>query len=244
MSSDLTSPPPVDEPTGAEIAPPRRPTDGSAVDGLRRRRPRRGRPAARCGRLRLTRVQLTGTDGRSLDGIAARSLDVANPQDTAPHAVGEPGLAGQFAAVARALASEQTVAATLRQVVETARVIVPGCHHAGVTVLRRGRPETPAATDEVSAAVEAEAIGTILVAHAALAFARAREREQISGPEQAVASNRSIGMAIGILMAIRRIGQDEAFDLLRRVSQRTNRKLREIADEVVHTGQLPEAPPR
>jgi AmiR/NasT family two-component response regulator len=46
-------------------------------------------------------------------------------------------------------------------------------------------------------------------------------------------------MAIGILMAIRRIGQDEAFDLLRMVSQRTNRKLREIADEVVHTGQLP-----
>jgi AmiR/NasT family two-component response regulator len=51
-------------------------------------------------------------------------------------------------------------------------------------------------------------------------------------------------MAIGILMAIRRIGQDEAFDLLRRVSQRTNRKLREIADEVVHTGQLPDATPR
>ena len=48
----------------------------------------------------------------------------------------------------------------------------------------------------------------------------------------------------GILMAIRRVGQDEAFDLLRRVSQRTNRKLREIADEVVHTGQLPEAPPK
>jgi len=87
---------------------------------------------------------------------------------------------------------------------------------------------------------EAEAIGTVLAAHAALAFARAREREQISGLEQAVASNRSIGMAIGILMAIRRIGQDEAFDLLRTVSQRTNRKLREIADEVVHTGQLPD----
>jgi AmiR/NasT family two-component response regulator len=43
-------------------------------------------------------------------------------------------------------------------------------------------------------------------------------------------------------MAIRHIGQDDAFDLLRTVSQRTNRKLREIADEVVHTGQLPELP--
>ena len=196
---------------------------------------------------------------------------------------------------------------------------MPGCHHAGVTVLRRGRPETPAATDEVSAELdriqyetgegpclsaiverpiyrtgdlsaetrwprfagaaaertgvlsvlayrlftegdtfgalnlysrerdafddEAEALGTILAAHAALVFARTRERERIAGLEQAVTSNRSIGMAIGILMAIRRIGQDEAFDLLRMVSQRTNRKLREIADEVVHTGQLPGVPP-
>jgi GAF domain-containing protein len=185
-------------------------------------------------------------------------------------------------------------------------------------VLRRGRPETPAATDEVSAAVDAVqyetgegpclsaiveddlfrtgdlaeetrwprfsrpavertgvrsvlayrlftdddtlgalnlysrernafgddsvGVGTILTAHAALAFARARERAQISGLEQAVASNRAIGMAIGILMAIRHIGQDDAFDLLRTVSQRTNRKLREIADDVVHTGQLPDLP--
>jgi GAF domain-containing protein len=321
MSSDLTSPSPADGPAaGSKIAPPARPTDGSAVDGIRPA----GGPAADGIHLAVDglqlQTQLTSTDGRSLDGIAVRSLDVSNPQDTAPRPVGEPGLAGQFAAVARALQSEETVAATLLRVVEIARVIVPGCHHAGVTVLHRGRPETPAATDEVSGAVdrvqyetgqgpclsaileqptyrtgdlaaetrwpafsrpavdrtgvhsvlayrlfteadtlgalnlysrelhafddEAEAIGTILAAHAALAFARAREREQISGLEQAVASNRSIGMAIGILMAIRRIGQDEAFDLLRTVSQRTNRKLREIADEVVHTGQLPDPGPR
>ena len=47
-------------------------------------------------------------------------------------------------------------------------------------------------------------------------------------------------MAIGILMAIRRVSQEEAFDLLRVRSQRSNRKLREIADEVVLTGALPE----
>jgi AmiR/NasT family two-component response regulator len=82
----------------------------------------------------------------------------------------------------------------------------------------------------------------VLAAHAALAFARAREREQIAGLEQAVASNRAIGMAIGILMAIRRVSQQEAFDLLRVTSQRTNRKLREIADDVVLTGALPPAP--
>lgn len=229
-------------------------------------------------------------------------------------------LAIQFASVARALSSEATVEATLQRVVDVARVIVPGCHHAGVTVLRRGRPETPAATDEVSAQVDAvqyetgegpclsaiveqdtfrtgdlaaerrwpkfsrpavertgvrsvlayrlftaedtmgalnlysrqvdafdddgAAIGTILAAHAALALARARERETISGLEQAVASNRAIGMAIGILMAIRRVSQEDAFSLLKETSQRTNRKLREIADEVVLTGALPPLPAR
>lgn len=224
-------------------------------------------------------------------------------------------LAAQFAAVARALETQPTVGATLQQVVDLARRIVPGCHHAGITVLRRGRPETPAATDEVSAQVDrvqyetgegpclsaiveqdtfrtgdlaaedrwprfsgpvvertgvrsvlayrlftdddtfgalnlysrevdafdddALAVGSIFVAHAALAFARAREREQIAGLEQAVASNRAIGMAIGILMAIRRVSQQEAFDLLRVTSQRANRKLREIAEDVVLTGELP-----
>jgi GAF domain-containing protein len=314
MSSDLTSPPPVGEPTdavqlkpipipdGSTIQPPLRVADGSTLDAVH------------------LRDRLSATDGLGVDGVAVRSLELATPQDTAARPTDEPGLASQFAAVARALASEPTVAAALQRLVEIARVIVPGCHHAGVTVLRRGRPETPAATDEVSAAVdrvqyetgqgpclsaileqptyrtgdlaaetrwpqfsgpavertgvrsvlayrlfteadtlgalnlysrepdafgdEAEAIGTILAAHAALALARAREREQITGLEQALASNRAIGMAIGVLMAIRRIGQDEAFDLLRTVSQRTNRKLREIADEVVHTGQLPETPPR
>ena len=262
---------------------------------------------------------LDGATGTRLTGVLTRNTDVADPQDTGHRrARYGSGLAGQFAAVARALESESSVEATLQRTVEIARQIVPGCHHAGITLLRRGRPETPAATDAVSAAVDAvqyEAgegpclsailedhvfrtgdlaretrwpkfsgpavartgvrsvlayrlfsdqdtlgalnlysrepdafdaesvgVGSILTAHAALAFARARERAQISGLEQAVASNRAIGMAIGILMAIERIGQDEAFDLLRTVSQRTNRKLREIADDVVHTGQLPELP--
>jgi GAF domain-containing protein len=276
--------------------------DGSAVDGM----------------LADSTSELTGAAGPHLQSVLTRSLDVASPQDTAhrPPPDSGPELASQFAAVARALQAEASVDATLARIVEVARLIVPGCHHAGITVLRRGKPETPAATDAVSAAVDAVqyetgegpclsaileadtfrtgdlaaetrwprfsrpavertgvrsvlafrlfaesdssgalnlysrerdafdddavAVGGILTAHAALAFARARERAQISGLEQAVASNRAIGMALGILMAMRRVGPDEAFDLLRTVSQRTNRKLREIADDVVHTGQLPE----
>ena len=229
-------------------------------------------------------------------------------------------LAAQFAGVARALAAEQTVEKTLARLVEVAVAIVPGCHHAGVTVARRGRLETPAASDEVPAAVDAiqyetgegpclsaiaehavfrtgdlaldgrwpafarpaaertgvrsvlayrlfterdtlgalnlysrerhafgddvVPIGTILAAHAALAFARAREREQISGLEQALTSNRAIAMAIGILMATHRITEAEAFDRLRVASQRSNIRLRDIADDVVRTGELPAAPGR
>lgn len=36
-------------------------------------------------------------------------------------------------------------------------------------------------------------------------------------------------MAVGILMARRGIGESEAFDILKRASQRTNVKLRDVA---------------
>ncbi len=85
---------------------------------------------------------------------------------------------------------------------------------------------------------DAVSIGTVLAAHAALAVARARDREQVSGLRHALTSNRTIGMAMGILMATRRVREQEAFDLLRVASQRTNRKLRAIAGDVVRCGEL------
>ncbi len=57
----------------------------------------------------------------------------------------------------------------------------------------------------------------------------------------ALASNRQIGAAIGVLMALRGLTAEQAFDLLRTTSNRTNRKLRDLADEVVRTGTLDEA---
>lgn len=273
------------------------------------RSPGRGRPAALGDLPRLDGTAVPMLDGAALDDVSALLRPVT---DTSRE------LAVQFAAVARALESEPTVEATLQRVVSVARTIVPGCHHAGVTVIRRGRPETPAATDHVSAEVDkvqyesgqgpclsailesdtfltgdlaaeerwpkfsrpaaertgvrsvlayrlftaedtmgalnlysrevdafgedSVAVGSILAAHAALAFSRARERETITGLEQAVASNRQIGTAIGILMAIRKITQDEAFALLKAASQGTNRKLRTIAEEVVRTGELIDTP--
>jgi hypothetical protein len=46
-------------------------------------------------------------------------------------------------------------------------------------------------------------------------------------------SNRRIGMAMGIVMNQRQIDEVHAFDVLRRTSQNTNRKLRDIAEDVI-----------
>ncbi len=50
---------------------------------------------------------------------------------------------------------------------------------------------------------------------------------------QAVASREIIGEAKGIIMERQRCSRDEAFDILRRASQRENRKLRDLAEELV-----------
>ena len=54
----------------------------------------------------------------------------------------------------------------------------------------------------------------------------------------ALATNRRIGMAIGILMALRKIGEEEAFDPLRRASSHLNVKLRLVAEDVICTGKV------
>jgi transcriptional regulator with GAF, ATPase, and Fis domain len=88
------------------------------------------------------------------------------------------------------------------------------------------------------------AVGTVLAAHAAVAMAAAVEHERAEQLEAALGSSREIGMAMGVLMSRGRTSQDEAFDLLRRASQHLNRKLRDVAADVIETGELPGRPPR
>ncbi|WP_138732536.1 ANTAR domain-containing protein [Modestobacter excelsi] len=52
-------------------------------------------------------------------------------------------------------------------------------------------------------------------------------------------TSRCIGMAMGILMTRRGLTEAAAFDVLARASQNANRKLRDVADDVVLTGELP-----
>ncbi|PZS15750.1 MAG: hypothetical protein DLM57_12030 [Pseudonocardiales bacterium] len=56
--------------------------------------------------------------------------------------------------------------------------------------------------------------------------------------EQALATNRQIGQAIGILMATDHLTAAQAFERLRTASQHSHRKLRDVASDVIETGVL------
>ena len=56
--------------------------------------------------------------------------------------------------------------------------------------------------------------------------------------QTALQSSRRIGMAVGILMALQKVDEHDAFGLLRSASQHRNTKLRDLAEEVVQTGTL------
>ena len=74
---------------------------------------------------------------------------------------------------------------------------------------------------------------------AELQQAAVQAQEQIAHLEIALVSSRRIGAAMGVLMASRRVTDEQAFALLRMASQHNHRKLRDIAEEVVLTGELP-----
>jgi signal transduction histidine kinase/DNA-binding response OmpR family regulator len=67
----------------------------------------------------------------------------------------------------------------------------------------------------------------------------AQAQEKAGHLQTALSTNRTIGMAVGVVMSSYRLPSDRAFDLLRVHSNNTNRKLRDVAEEVVLTGELP-----
>jgi GAF domain-containing protein len=86
--------------------------------------------------------------------------------------------------------------------------------------------------------------GLLLAALAALAYSAAKTHEDqdllTANLYGALATREVIGQAQGILMERERITADQAFDVLRRASQHLNRKLREVAADLVDTGEWPE----
>ncbi|MFI5706532.1 GAF and ANTAR domain-containing protein [Kribbella sp. NPDC051620] len=81
-----------------------------------------------------------------------------------------------------------------------------------------------------------EAIAHILARHASVAVATARQEETMA---RAVDARKLVGQAMGILMERFDLDSDQAFAVLRRYSQDTNTKLRDVAQHLIDTRKLP-----
>jgi transcriptional regulator with GAF, ATPase, and Fis domain len=74
--------------------------------------------------------------------------------------------------------------------------------------------------------------------YGAVAIASARQHDSLL---EAVETGQRIGQAIGILRERYRIDDGRAFEILKRYSQDSNNKLRNVAQHLLDTGQLPTA---
>jgi len=99
--------------------------------------------------------------------------------------------------------------------------------------------DEPAAFDE-----EDLTMATVFAAHASTLVALYESEHIKQSLRTALDSNRRIGAAMGVLMAMHKVTEDQAFDMLRTASQLLHRKLRDIASEVVEAGALPDLPVR
>ena len=74
-----------------------------------------------------------------------------------------------------------------------------------------------------------ETAGWLLASHAAVALADARTIDQL---QHGMETRHAIGQAMGILMERHGLSEDDAFDVMRRISQHHNVKLRDVAQRV------------
>jgi AmiR/NasT family two-component response regulator len=85
----------------------------------------------------------------------------------------------------------------------------------------------------------------LLAGLAAVAFTAATTHEddarRLDNLHAALASREIIGQAQGILMERERCSAEQAFDILRRASQHLNIRLREVAQNLVDTGEHPDS---
>jgi GAF domain-containing protein len=88
---------------------------------------------------------------------------------------------------------------------------------------------------------------TILASLASLALSIAHSHEDEERRAEnliaALGTRETIGEALGILMERERITANQAFDILRRASQHLNIKLRDVAQNLVDTGESPDTGP-
>jgi transcriptional regulator with GAF, ATPase, and Fis domain len=84
---------------------------------------------------------------------------------------------------------------------------------------------------------EARSVGALFAAQAGVVLANAMKQEhdeaQIHNLNDALVTRQLIGQAVGIIMATRQVDAEAAFETLRVISQSTNIKVRQIAQELV-----------
>jgi transcriptional regulator with GAF, ATPase, and Fis domain len=89
---------------------------------------------------------------------------------------------------------------------------------------------------------DAESAGraAVLASFASVAINAVAKGEDAASLRRGLLSNREIGKAVGMLMMLHELDEDQAFDLLRRHSQALNIKLAEVARAVIgNRGRLP-----
>lgn len=89
---------------------------------------------------------------------------------------------------------------------------------------------------------DAESAGraAVLAAFASVAINAVAKGQDAATLRRGLLSNREIGKAVGMLMLLHDLSEDQAFDMLRRHSQALNVKLAEVARAVIdNRGQLP-----
>ncbi|MBV9723116.1 MAG: GAF and ANTAR domain-containing protein [Mycobacterium sp.] len=97
--------------------------------------------------------------------------------------------------------------------------------------------DTPDAFDDTS--VER---ALILAAFATVATIATAHGEDAAALRRGLVTNRTIGKAIGVLMVLNNVSDDDAFDILRQTSQDTNVKVADIASDIIRrsSGQQPQ----
>lgn len=85
-----------------------------------------------------------------------------------------------------------------------------------------------------------ETMAVLLAAHGSLAVARASAEARAQNLLVALQNSREIGIAMGVIMITHKVTRDEAFNLLRIISQRAHRKLHDIAADIADTGEIPD----
>jgi AmiR/NasT family two-component response regulator len=93
-------------------------------------------------------------------------------------------------------------------------------------------------SDTVGGLADSQTLTMLLTTHGAVAVSHVMARERAVNLEKALVNSRRIGMAVGVLMSTRKLTHEQAFDLMKIVSQNSNRRMSLVADEVVETGTL------